>query len=221
MNRLLRSIVDHRDETSLSAAFRRKRFQLFLELIEIFPRPVSILDVGGEPRFWEVMGLAGHPDYHIVLFNQTFFAVNQPNLRSVVGDAADLGQFAKREFQAVFSNSVIEHLGTHERQQRMAAEVQRVGERYFVQTPNRHFPLEPHFLLPLFQYYPLRMQIALVQRFNLGWYLRVADREQAIRLIQSHRLLDEKEMRVLFPHGRLHKEKTLGLVKSLIAYGPG
>jgi hypothetical protein len=221
MNRILRGIVDNRNETSLSAAFRRKRFKLFLELIKPFPRPVSILDVGGEPRFWEVMGLAGNPDYQVVLLNQVCFAVNQPNLRSVVGDAADLGQFTAQEFQAVFSNSVIEHLETCSQQQHMAAEVQRVGERYFVQTPNRHFPLEPHFLLPFFQYYPLRMQVALIQRFNLGWYKKVPDREQATRLIRSHRLLDEQEMRLLFPHGRLYKEKTLGLVKSLIAYGPG
>jgi hypothetical protein len=219
MNRFLGSIVDNRDEASLSATFRRRRFQLFLELIDPFPRPVLILDVGGVPRFWEVMGLAGDPDYQVVLLNKTILNVTQPNLRSVVGDGANLGQFSDREFQAVFSNSVIEHLGSYERQQRMAAEVQRVGQCYFVQTPNRHFPLEPHFLVPFFQYFPQRLQIALVRHFNLGWYPRYPDREQAVRLVRSHRLLVEREMRALFPHGKLYKETALGMVKSMIAYG--
>jgi hypothetical protein len=220
MNRFLRSIVDNRDEASLSAAFRRKRFQLFLELIEPFPRPINILDIGGEPRFWEVMGLAGDPNYQVILLNRAPYKATQPNLRSLIGDAADLSQFADQQFQAVFSNSVIEHLGSFERQQRMAAEVQRVGQCYFVQTPNRYFPLEPHFLVPFFQYFPQRLQIALVRSFNLGWYPKTPDRDQATHLVRSHRLLVEQELRALFPRAMLYKETALGLVKSLIAYGP-
>jgi hypothetical protein len=220
MNQFLRSVVDNRDEASLSAAFRRKRFRLFLELIAPLPRPVAILDVGGEPRFWEVMGLAGDPDYQVVLLNQARFQVTQPNLLAVVGDAADLSRFADQQFQAVFSNSVIEHLGSYDRQQRMAVEVQRVGRHYFIQTPNRFFPLEPHFLMPFFQFFPEQLQIALVRRFDLGWYPRIPDRELAARLVCSHRLLAEGEMRALFPKGRLYKEIVLGMVKSLTAYGP-
>jgi hypothetical protein len=219
MNRLTRGIVDNRDPASLAAAFRRRRLGLFLSLIASYPRPVTILDVGGEPRFWEVMGLAGDPDYQVVLLNQARFQDLPVNLSSQAGDAADLSRFADCQFQAVFSNSVIEHLGSYERQKRMAAEVQRVGRCYFVQTPNRRFPIEPHFLAPFFQYYPERLQIALVQHFSLGWYPRIPEREQAVRLVRSHRLLDERELRLLFPDARLCKETVLGLVKSWVAYG--
>lgn len=221
MNSLLRSIVDHRDQASLSAALRRKRFSHFLGLIATFPRPVSILDVGGEPRFWEVMGLAGDPNYQVVLLNQAHFQTAQPNLHPVVGDAADLSRFSDQQFQAVFSNSVIEHLESYSRQQRMAQEVQRVGQRYFVQTPNRYFPLEPHFLIPFFQFFPQRVQIALLCRFNLGWYVRIPDNEQAARLVRSHRLLDRRELCLLFPRGKLYPEIVLGMVKSWIVCGPG
>lgn len=220
MNRLTRGIVDNRDRASLAAAFRRKRFGLFLQLIASFSRPVTILDVGGEPRFWEVMGLAGDPDYQVVLLNQAPCHEMPANLSFEAGDAADLSRFSDRQFYAVFSNSVIEHLGSYERQKRMADEVQRVGQCYFIQTPNRRFPIEPHFLLPFFQYFPERLQIALVQHFSLGWYPRIPDRELAARHIRSHRLLDERELRLLFPNSRLYKETVVGLVKSWIAYGP-
>ena len=219
MNRYLRRLVDHTNEASLSTAFRRRRFRLFLELIAPLPRPVTILDVGGEPRFWEVMGLAGDPDLQVVLLNQQPFQITWPNLRFELGDAADLSRFTDRQFAAIFSNSVIEHLGSYARQQRMAAEMQRVGKNYFVQTPNRYFPLEPHYLLPFFQFYPQRLQIALLQHFDLGWYKKMPDREQAAQHVRSHRLLSEREMRLLFPNGRLYKETVLGVVKSIIAYG--
>ena len=71
-----------------------------------------------------------------------------------VGDAVDMPGISDGAFDVVFSNSVIEHVETYENQRRMAAEIRRVGRRYFVQTPNRHFPLEPHFLVPGFQLLP-------------------------------------------------------------------
>lgn len=55
-------------------------------------------------------------------------------------------QFQDNEFDAVFSNSVIEHVGDYEAQRQMANEIMRVGKRYFVQTPNFYFPIEPHIL---------------------------------------------------------------------------
>jgi hypothetical protein len=221
MNWILRRLVDNQDEASLSAAFRRRRFQIFINLIDTLPGPVTILDVGGEPRFWEVMGLAGNPKIQVVLLNQMHFYVAWPNLEAVVGDATDLRRYANNQFEAVFSNSVLEHLGSYERQQRMAAEVQRVGRCYFVQTPNRYFPLEPHFLVPFFQFFPEWLQIELVQHFNLGWYPKRSDRNLAARLVRSHRLLTEAEMRTLFPKGKIYKETVLGMVKSLTAYGQG
>ncbi len=213
-------IIDHRRETTLATAFRRRRFRLFLNLIEALMPPISILDVGGEQRFWEVMGVAQDERFQIVLLNIELQPVNRPNFISLAGDATDLSRFADSEFDVVFSNSVIEHLGSFDRQRRMAMEIQRVGKCYFIQTPNRYFPLEPHFLLPFFQFYPSGLQIALVQHFNLGWYRREPDVRLASRLTRSHRLLSAQEMRTLFPNGALYRERVLGLTKSFIACGP-
>ena len=67
-----------------------------------------------------------------------------------------------------FSNSVIEHVPP-QLQSKFAEEVARVATRYFVQTPNRYFPIEPHYQLPLFQFLPKGIRKALNKRFALGW----------------------------------------------------
>ena len=183
------------------------------------PKPVTILDVGGEQHFWEIMGLAGNQDYRILIVNIFSIQISYPNLDGILGDATDLHDFTDQEFDFAFSNSVIEHLGSYARQQRMAEEVQRVGKRYFVQTPNKYFPLEPHFLVPFFQFFPLSIQTTLIQNFDLGWYKKIPDRKEAFQHVCSHRLLTEGEMLALFPKGKLYREHFLGLIKSFIAYG--
>jgi hypothetical protein len=193
---------------------------LFRSMVSRLPKPITILDLGGEQSFWEVMGLAGDSDYRIVILNVLPLEVRFSNLSVVLGNSADLHVFDDQEFDLVFSNSVIEHLGSYPRQQRMAEETQRVGVSYYVQTPNKYFPLEPHFLFPFFQFLPFGLQVALVQRFDLGWFRKVPEKSAAIQLVRSHRLLTGQEMRTLFPRGNLFRERVLGLTKSFISYGP-
>lgn len=218
MQPFLRRIVDHRSGDSLAHRFRQKRFDFFKECISGFSLPMTILDLGGEQVYWERMGLAGVEEFQITILNLQFPSVTYSNLLAAKGDAANLAGFQDKGFDLVFSNSVIEHLGSYAAQQAMAREVRRVGKSYFIQTPNRYFPLEPHFLLPFFQFYPNWLRIGLVRRFNLGWYKKISEAEQAQQLIASHRLLSEGELRDLFPDGTVYKETLLGLTKSLTIY---
>jgi SAM-dependent methyltransferase len=165
------------------------------------------------------MGFADEPDTEIVLINVLKARVSHPNFTSIVGDGRDLRQFQDGQFDVVFSNSVIEHVGQFREQQRMAREIVRVGKVYFVQTPNRYFPIEPHFLLPLFQFFPLRLKVFLITHFNLGWYRKLPDRREAEELARSVRLLTEREVRALFPAAHIRKETVLGVTKSFVAYG--
>jgi len=211
--------MDYRDEKTLAALFHRKRF--FLELVKPIPKPMTILDLGGEQRFWEVMNWGSKDDFHFTIINIYPPEITLPNFCGVVGDATNLGEFSRQEFDFVFSNSVIEHLGSYVNQEQMASEVRRLGMHYFIQTPNKFFPLEPHFLFPYFQFLPFQFQVAMIQQFNLGWYQRIPEKDLAIQHIRSHRLLIESEMRAHFPGGRIYKEKVIGLTKSFIAFGPG
>jgi hypothetical protein len=135
----------------------------------------------------------------------------------MVGDACNMSQFVTQEFDVVFSNSVIEHVGSRDNQRRMADEIRRVGCRYFVQTPNRNFLLEPHSVFPFFQFLPLLVRLWLVSRFRLGWYGRMT-RDEAKRDVQMTHLLDRHELMLLFPEGELYEERFVGLVKSFIVY---
>jgi SAM-dependent methyltransferase len=65
----------------------------------------------------------------------------------VLADAAAGLPFADGEFDLAYANSVIEHVPPA-RRAAFAAELRRVARGWYVQTPARSFPIEPHSLLP-------------------------------------------------------------------------
>jgi len=215
---LIKHLADSNDPWSLATRLRQRRFQLFKRLLQDVPRPVRILDVGGTQQFWERMRFIDEPNVHIVLLNLYPVQTNHPGFTSVIGDATDLKQFGNGEFDVVFSNSVIEHVGDFDNQKRIAQEIQRVGKRYFVQTPNFYFPIEPHFLFPGFHWLPVQVRVWLITHFNLGWYKKIEDVTVAQRTVQSIRLLKRKELRNLFPSAKIFCERMLLLTKSFIVY---
>jgi hypothetical protein len=216
--RLLGRVADNTRQDSLASRLRRRRFQLFQSLLRSVPRPLRILDVGGTPAFWESMTLVGEPGVKIVILNTEPLVSTMAQFECVLGDARSMPEYATNEFEVVCSNSVIEHVGDRGNQRRMAAEIARVGQRYFVQTPNRYFPIEPHFLVPGFQFLPISIQSGLLQRLNLGHVLRVPDATAARQCVSSIRLLTPSELRSLFPNSVVFRERVIGLTKSLVAY---
>jgi hypothetical protein len=215
---MFKKMADNADEKSLAVRFRRKRFAFFNSLLSRLARPVSILDVGGAESYWKTMGVDSDDQVFVTLLNLTQEDVSLPNLTSIVGDAREI-HYDYNSFDVVFSNSVIEHVGGHADQAKMANEVMRVGKRYFVQTPNRSFPLEPHFLFPFFQFLPVVVRVRLLQSFDLGWFQRTPDPARAREIVESIRMLSREEFLDLFPGSGLYEEKALGMTKSFVVYG--
>jgi methyltransferase family protein len=214
---LLQKTANDRDERSLSHRLRHRRFERFAELTRHLPRPLSIIDIGGTTEFWEARGWAGRDDVNVTLINLTGGEQRHENLVPVVGDATDLSEYADRAFDLAFSNSVIEHLFTLERQQAMAAEVSRVAAAYWIQTPNFWFPVEPHFLLPAWHWTPEQLRVEILSRSGVGWAGRCDSREHATQVVKEHRLMRRAELARLFPDGVLIAERFGGLVKSWTA----
>lgn len=248
MRILLQHLSDNTKRNSLANRLRRKRFALFMELYRGIEKPVKILDLGGTELFWEQMGFAftgktsvgeengqqNNPqnnqhlfndnlynrpgDYEIYLLNKKKQPVKNKGFVSLAGDARDLQQFDDKSFDIAFSNSVIEHVGNYYEQKQMADEMLRVGEKIFLQTPNRNFPIEPHFLFPFFQFLPTRIQVWLVQHCSLGWYEKIPDKRHAEEICRSVQLLTKKQLRRLFPDAAIYTERYFGLAKSFVVF---
>lgn len=215
---MLKRMADNRDQRSLAVQFRKRRFAFFQSLLSRLERPVHILDIGGTESYWKSMELNAGDQVFITLLNLTQNDVSLPNVTSIAGDArAMISKDAS--FDVVFSNSVIEHVGTYQDQLQMAKEVRRVGKRYFVQTPNKYFPVEPHFLFPLFQFLPINIRVLLLQNFKLGWFSKTPDKVKAREIVEGIRLLGRREFMALFPNAAIYEEKILGMTKSFVAYG--
>ena len=217
---LIKRLADNSSEASLATTMRRRRFALLLSLLEeMRGQSIKVLDVGGTQEFWVMMSGGAPPDVHVTLLNLQKPTVSEPGFNAVEGDARDLSRYPDGAFDIVFSNSVIEHLGpAFDDQRRMANEIRRVGKRYFVQTPNRYFPVEPHFLMPGFQFWPVPLRVWAITHFNVGWYKRFVDEKAARREVESISLLSEAQVRSLFPEARIYREKLAGLTKSFVAY---
>jgi SAM-dependent methyltransferase len=71
----------------------------------------------------------------------------------VLADVAAGLPFADAQFDLAYCNSVIEHVPPPARPA-FAAELRRVARGWYVQTPARSFPIEPHSLLPGAQWLP-------------------------------------------------------------------
>ena len=213
----LRRLADNRDPHSYANRFRRRRLALLRELLANVEGHATVLDVGGTPSFWEMHAIPDEIRPNVTVLNLMPLPNSAPWISTVVGDALDLHAFADGSFDVVFSNSVIEHVGDLDDQRQMAAEIRRVGRAFMVQTPNRFFPLEPHFLVPAFQFMPMRLRVELLLRFNLGWHKRAPSRAEAEADIRSIRLMTGNELRECFPDAEIHHERLLGISKSLVA----
>jgi SAM-dependent methyltransferase len=213
---LLRRLADPTRPGSVSDRLRQRRFARFRRLVGTLPSPVRILDVGGTTTFWERVGWAGKPGFDIVLLNIEPQETAHSNIVPTTGDAADLSRYADNAFDVVVSNSVIEHLPTLDLQARMAAEVTRVGKRLYLQTPNRYFPLEPHFLFPFFAVLPIAVRVWLLRHMDLGWRKRCTDAAEALAVVRSVRLMTRSELTHQFPGAQIEAERFLLLPKSFI-----
>lgn len=217
MTNLLEKVYDNRRADSWASNLRNRRVEFLRSLICSLPTPIKILDVGGRPDFWQHSGFLDEDrDIEITFLN--IEAVDHPDFTCLIGDARDLSRFKDNEFDIVFSNSVIEHVGNYQQQRRMADEIKRVGKRYFVQTPNLYFPIEPHFLFPFFQFLPVDLKVWLFTHFDMGWYPKISDEGEARDLATNTQLLSKKKFIDLFPQANIYEEKVVGLTKSFIVY---
>lgn len=199
--------------------WRKRRFEWFLRLVA--PRPTDVLvDVGGNPGFWitQPQPVKRVDTVNIYEINWSAQSAPEHDIRTLVGDGCALA-FPDQSYDIGFSNSVIEHVGSWERQQHFASELRRVARTLWVQTPAYACPIEPHYLAPFIHYLPRSVQKAVVRWATPWGWLARPDARQVQEMVESTRLLRKSEMRQLFPDCEILTERMFWVLpKSYIAF---
>jgi hypothetical protein len=195
---------------SVSGKRRLRRWDL---VKETFPEltEMSVLDLGGTAESWLTAGLRPK---RLVLLNP-FAAGEVEGADSVIGDACDPpDEIREQHFDLVFSNLVIEHVGGHAKRQGFADTARTLGDRIWVQTPYRYFPVEPHFVAPGMQFLPIGMRARALKAWPM---IKVESIDEAVSRLQNVELLSRTEMAAYFPDCSILVERFAGMPKSLIA----
>jgi len=216
---------------SFSDESRRRRAEIFRNSFKIGP-DTKILDLGSE----DGSAIASLLDTTSVRSENVWIAdIDQNAVRTgaarygfnpVVLQEFEALPFENNFFDVVYCSSVIEHVTvpksevwrirkTSEFRSRslrsqtfFANEIIRVGKSYFVQSPNRFFPIESHTWLPFLGYFPRPFLIAAMRLANIVWVKKS---------IPDFNLLNSAEMQKLFPDARIEIERRFGIAKSLMA----
>jgi len=182
-------------------------------------RVISILDIGGSYSYWQNVGTIDPENYHITILNLTSQDIPETDIgfSGKIGDCLAM-EFKDQSFDVVFSNSVIEHVGSRENQLRMVDEIRRVGKSYFVQTPSYWFPLEPHSHIPFFQYLPRSARALLIWKFNIHYFPRMPTYRECLVQSDSTIMLNHRQFHRIFPEAKIKTERIFGITKSYTAF---
>jgi SAM-dependent methyltransferase len=181
----------------VAARARRRRHERFFGALQLAPG-ATVLDVG-----CGALGLRGLEPALDITGVDIAPREGYPG-PFVQADAAAGLPFGDRAFDLVYCSSVIEHVASA-RRAAFAAELRRVGSGWFVQTPARSFPIEPHSLLPGAHWLPAGLR----RRY---WRLGAAEAWEDISLLRR------SELEALF--GPARPERLGPLVKSWVCVSP-
>jgi SAM-dependent methyltransferase len=204
---------------SLVRSVARRQVRLMVErFLEVFPPSPrwKVLDLG-------VNGSLPEKEAHVFetcwpypanltacgLEEPATFQATWPEVRYVRVERGARLPFADHEFDVVYANAVIEHVGNRAAQRAFLEEVLRVGKAAFLTTPNRWYPMELHTALPLLHWLPPELHRPLYRRLGFTFFARE----------ENLNLLDEGALHELVPTGvrfRIEKHHFLGLPSNLM-----
>jgi SAM-dependent methyltransferase len=193
-------------------------FRQFMALLKPGAQ-TRVLDVGatndatqGESNYFEQM--YPHPENItcVGVEDASHLAARYPGLVFHQVRSGDALPFRDAEFDIVFSNAVLEHVGSRIAQAAFVCELCRVGRAFFITTPNRWFPVEHHTGLPLLHYLPPRLFRRLLRDTR---YRHWAEESNLNMLTAS-------EFQRLFPASatvEIRVIRLLGVPSNLVAFG--
>ena len=145
-------------------------FLLFMDVMRPGP-DTKVLDVGvtsderhRESNYFERMYPYSQNITCVGTENGSHLADRYPGLTYTQVRQGDPLPFSDAAFDIVFSNAVVEHVGSEQAQASFIGELCRVARSFFVTTPDRRFPVEAHTGLPFLHYLPAAQFRSLLRR---------------------------------------------------------
>jgi len=188
---------------SLMKKSREKKYQQFISLTK--PSKQSrILDVGVADQeyspfdnYLEKKYPYPHNITALSIHPLTAFKKRYPDIKPMTYDGGKF-PFNNKEFQFVYSNAVIEHVGGFEKQLLFINEMLRVGDAFYFTTPAKEFPLEIHTNYPILHWFPDKVFDKIITRLGKGWasgdYMNLLNKKRIKALLEAASI---KEFRIL------------------------
>ncbi len=211
LNKKVANFIDPFHAGSFTYRCRQRRNEEFKRRFP-YLSDMRVLDLGGTADTWRVPGMRARS---ITLVNIDHAEEPDEPWMEIVRADACAGGFGK--YDLVFSNSLMEHLGGHARRQQFSDVVQESAPSWWMQTPYRYFPVEPHWIFPCFQFLPFRTRLMICQHWDTLNMPACKDVAVAAELVASIELVSATEMRMYFPTSEIWFERIAGIPKSLVA----
>jgi SAM-dependent methyltransferase len=111
-----------------------------------------------------------HPDRITALSidDLKIFSAKYPSIKAVTYSGG-LFPFKDKQFDVVFSNAVIEHVGGFDKQIQFINEMNRVGHQFYFSTPAIEFPIEIHTNYPFIHWFPKPLFNIFVKILGKEW----------------------------------------------------
>ncbi len=221
---LAKKLTNYDNRNSIGSRLRSRRITPFLQMIEVVYQQhgcVNVIDIGGTKNYWRIV-----PQQYLEDHNVNITVVNLPGVllpddhgpfNFVHADGCNLSCFDDNSFHIAHSNSVLEHVGDWARMTQYANEIKRIAQKYFVQTPNFWFPIEPHCMTPFFHWLPKPIRVWLVMHFSLGHWSKANSIDESVQTVESTRLLNKSMFHELFSDAELRTEWLFFIPKSYVA----
>ncbi len=209
-----------------SKELRSRKVHRFFELMD--PQSTDlVLDVGfagdvdetdASGEFWQktINPLTQYAPRKLRVLGLTFDDLKtrpnaDPDTTFIQADGREM-PFRTGSIDYVFSNAVIEHVGTRSEQRRFMEECLRIAKKgVFITTPNRLFLLDPHVGLPFVHYLPRPLFAWVVKKLH----------HAELASIDVLNALSPKELRSCCPKGSSFHIEGVGnsiLPETLVAW---